>query len=116
MSDVKLESNWGDNVLLCPCCGGENLHHEAVTIYDRFEDAPDVRVTTVEGNEFVSSTVPNDTSANPSSRRHGVGVDFWCESCHGESNSKPAKFTEHFVLQLQQHKGSTYLDWYVPKK
>ena len=111
MSDVQLEANWFDNQLCCPKCGGNNLHHNSVTDYYRTEDGATVRVTTVDGNELSSSIMPNKTSGNPSGRRSGIVIDFWCENCHGEINDAAPEYTEYFKLQIRQHKGTTYLDW-----
>lgn len=116
MSDVVLRKFWHENELLCPVCNGNNLHHNAVIHYHRREDADAVRVTSVEGDEFNSSIVPNETSGNPSRRRDGIAIEFWCENCHGGGEDSDTEFPEYFRLQIQQHKGTTYLDWGIPKK
>ena len=115
MSDITLEKNWYDNELLCPVCNGNNLHHEAVIVYDRREDGEQVRVTHVTGSNFSSVVVPSETAENPSSRRGALAVTFWCENCHGELNGNPADYTKLFKLQIQQHKGTTYFDWNIPE-
>ena len=115
MSDVVLKKVWYDNELLCPVCNGNNLHHNAVIHYHRREDEEIVRVTSVEGGEFVSSLMPNETSGNPSSRRDGIAIEFWCENCHSELNGANPEYSNYFRLQIQQHKGTTYLDWDIPK-
>lgn len=82
--------------LLCPSCGCINLHHEAVEIFECGEDAEyGVHVTVTEGKATMDTTL----SGNPSDRRHGLKISFWCEQCH----EKP-------VLIIKQHKGSTYMD------
>lgn len=115
MSDITLEKDCYDNALLCPVCNGNNLHHVAVTKYSGTEDAEHVRVTRTEGDMFSSIIAPRKTSGNPSSRRGGIVIEFWCENCHGEWNERPANYAENFKLQIQQHKGTTYLDWDIPK-
>lgn len=115
MSDVVLEKVWYHNELLCPVCNGNNLHHNAVIHYHRTEDADAVRVTSVEGDEFNSSIVPNKTSGNPSSRRDGIAIEFWCENCHAMPEETDTEFPAYFRLQIQQHKGTTYFDWNIPE-
>lgn len=115
MSDVVLKKVWYDNELLCPVCNGNNLHHNSVIHYHRREDEETVRVTYVEGAEFSSSLVPNETSGNPSRRRDGIAIEFWCENCHAMAEDTDKEFPAYFRLQIQQHKGTTYLDWDIPK-
>jgi hypothetical protein len=99
--------------LLCPGCGGSNLHHADVLVFDRAEDADEVKRITVEhgadeagypalGSAKVSmSLVPNDSnSGNPSSRRNGITIAFMCENCSAAS-----------VLEIAQHKGATLVGW-----
>jgi hypothetical protein len=71
-----------------------------VTSYDQAEDAELVTKTvTVEGVTSVS-VVPSEGSGNPSSRRDGIAVRFWCEAC----KAKPE-------LLIEQSKGNTYVRW-----
>lgn len=100
---VPVMHNGGDayEPLLCPACGSMNLHHRLVTVYERNEDAAQTRETRIAvGSEITTATVPSAQSGNPSSRRDGLAVGFYCEQC-------PA-LTE---LTIEQHKGSTYLAW-----
>jgi hypothetical protein len=116
MGDITLEKDCYDNALLCPECGGNNLHHGAVTKYSGTEDAEHIRVTRAEGDVFSSIITPRIASGNPSSRRGGIVLEFWCENCHGEWGGRPAHHIHNFRLQIQQHKGTTYLDWDIPSK
>ena len=84
-----------DSVLLCPSCGEINLHHEKIEIFDRDEDSLKGLHTTIE-NKFPK--IDSDIRRNPSSRRHGMLIHFWCENC----DSKP-------ILSISQHKGSTII-------
>lgn len=95
----------GDDVLACPGCGSENLHHETVLVFSRQEDAENVRRTIVmpDGRCNVG-VVKNDMSGNPSSRRDGLTIMFWCECC----DTKP-------MLCVAQHKGSTQIYWSIMK-
>jgi hypothetical protein len=91
--------------LLCPECGRHCLHHDRVTVYDRHdghEDAPTTIITKVEGGTVTQSIRPSDKAGNPSSRRDGVALRFWCEMCPAIAE-----------LTIEQHKGSSYLNWRV---
>jgi hypothetical protein len=87
-----------DRLRDCPACGGLNLHHEEIKVFCRKEDAAAVTETTV--NALRSVTETTDGSLNPSARRGGVTIRFWCEDCH----ARP-------VLQIAQHKGSSLVSW-----
>ena len=90
------------NELICPHCREKYsyLHHDQVTVYSRDEDSPRVTKTVVRDHLAEISTIDNDTSGNPSSRRDGVAIRFWCELCHTISE-----------LTFAQHKGVTQLEW-----
>lgn len=93
-----------DGMLHCPKClasGGHSLHHEGVVSYDREEDGENTVRTIVFPGENATSVVPSRESRNPSERRHGLAVVFYCEVCA----------PERFDLTISQHKGSTYLRW-----
>jgi len=94
----------GETILLCPRCGGESLHHQGVTSYDRSEDAELVIRSVVEGGSTKIDAVPSDGSGNPSSRRDGLSIKFWCEGCKGVDE-------DILELTISQHKGSTVLGW-----
>jgi hypothetical protein len=115
MPDIELDKDWYDNELLCPVCNANNLHHDSVSVYHRREDEEAVRVTTVDGSELVSSVVPNKTSGNPSGRRDGVVISFWCEHCHANADEDFPDHPALFHLEILQHKGTTYLNWKTPK-
>src|SRR5436190_19132022 len=89
----------GDNALACRYCGEQNLHHDRVIVFDRCEDEPKLTKVTVECGVMVE-TVHSCGSGNPSSRRHGLAIKFWCEHC--DKNSE---------LCIAQHKGNTFLSW-----
>src|SRR5262245_61666210 len=91
-------------MLHCPLCGGDYLHHEVVTVYSRKEDADHTLETRVVDRVAESPMVPSKLSANPSTRRHGVSITFTCESC-------PARLE----LILAQHKGQSELAWRRPR-
>jgi hypothetical protein len=88
--------------LTCPGCGGEYsyLHHEAVTAYERAEDAPTTRVVRSNGQTLSVEEVPSSRMGNPSTRRDGIAIEFYCELCPTLSK-----------LTVAQHKGCTYMEW-----
>jgi hypothetical protein len=97
MSYIELDKDNPD-WLLCPECHNFNLHHGRVTIFDRpQEDAPSCAIVVEDG-----MASREDGNGNPSSRRGGVAIRFWCESC--------AAIPE---LTIAQHKGTTVLAWRV---
>lgn len=89
-----IDSGWGA-VLLCPQCGGECLHHDKVEVFERCEDMGGLHITVTDKVE-----TDRDLDENPSCRRHGLKIHFWCEFC----NAIP-------VLSIAQHKGSTCVDF-----
>ena len=89
--------------LICPICEGDNLHQQAVGVYhnpfdSRREDSRGVLVTP--DGECVVHTELHAGVLNPSDRRDGIRISFWCEhSCKTPD------------LLIIQHKGTTYLGW-----
>lgn len=96
------ELNVGEANLQCPACGGDYLHHHKVEVFDRKPDAEVGLHVVVEGE---GATVDTDIQGNPSSRRHGLMIHFWCETCDNRS-----------VLSVVQHKGTTFLSLDVKAK
>ena len=88
--------------LVCPGCGGENLHHGKVTVFKRREDEETVKVITVLDDGIEQKGMLSHLSGNPSSRRDGLRIAFWCENC--DANPE---------LVVSQHKGNTSLYWEV---
>ena len=86
--------------LTCPCCKSEEsyLHHSRVDVFNRQEDEETGNHTVIDG---VKTIIDNDVSGNPSPRRNGVSIIFWCELCE-----------EHSILDIIQHKGMSYMRWY----
>jgi hypothetical protein len=85
----------------CPSCGGDFLHHTSVTTYWRAGEDAD-RGLRVESSAK-STLTTTDTTGNPSSRRDGLAIEFWCEACAALPR-----------LLLAQHKGNTELQWATP--
>ena len=87
--------------LLCPSCGSIFLHHDKVEIFECREDERyGIHVVVSNGK----ATIDTSLEGNPSYRRHGLKIYFWCEEC----GAKP-------ILSANQHKGSTLIDFDVNK-
>jgi hypothetical protein len=86
------------SALLCPACGDNHLHHILVIAFERdSEDAP-TRVIVVQQDSSVRDV--GELGKNPSSRRNGIAIRFWCENCDALAE-----------LTLAQHKGATLVGW-----
>lgn len=83
---------------LCPDCGGNNLHHGKVEVFTR--DAEDSDVGIHVSTDGAKATIDGCLDDNPSRRRDGLNVHFWCENCRS-----------HPILSIVQHKGSTYIQF-----
>lgn len=100
MDELKFGYNWGPDTptLLCPLCGGSDLHHGAIETFERREDAKHGMHTVVTHDHV---DVKYDALVdNPSARRHGFKVTFRCEQC----GTLPP-------LLVLQHKGKTWIGW-----
>jgi hypothetical protein len=98
--------------LMCRC-GGEYLHQGNITIFQRSEDASITTVIAQDNKTVQVSDFPSDDTCNPSPRRHGLIIEFWCELCNNgvdpeDPNAKPP---EPQRLAIFQHKGQTYMEW-----
>lgn len=94
----KFTSPEGDSpaVLLCPNCGHDHLRHGRVEVFERDEDEEKgVHVSVERG----SALIDQNLSGNPSSRRHGLQVEFGCEGC-----------SARLILKIAQHKGQTHVE------
>jgi hypothetical protein len=113
--DKELLGEWHrgmGTMLKCPKCDNDYLHHTNVMVFNCGEDAEKAHLTSVleDGAEAIVTVakVNNNTSLNPSPRRHGLLIDFWCETCGGAG---PDKEPETITLAIFQHKGCTYMNW-----
>jgi hypothetical protein len=95
--------------LRCPRCRGYRLHHGRVTVFHRIEDDEMITQTVVTGPTATVEAVPNSRTTNPSSRRHGIEIEFQCELCHWKKNSDLTN--QRMFLRIAQHKGKTLLEW-----
>ena len=88
-------SNNAEYTLECPSCGCDYLHHYKIESFERDDDEETGVHVSVKGK---SVSVDTDMRRNPSKRRHGMMIYFFCEYC----TTKP-------VIELIQHKGRTHL-------
>lgn len=114
---VQLE-DWGGKLqgLQCPHCGEAYLHQTDVAVFTRHDDADQVKVTTVSDNgEVHEAVIANNVSLNPSPRRYGLRISFWCEHCDGGQTDEEREngVTSNKVpdLAIYQHKGNTFIEW-----
>jgi len=81
--------------LKCPFCDDIALHHKEVEVFDREEDETEGLHVVISDGKF---TTDSNLAGNPSRRRNGLSISFWCENC----SVKP-------VMYIVQHKGSTFI-------
>ena len=101
---LKMNGNRAN--LLCPRCGNSHLHHRGFAAYDRGEDSETVLKTSVEVGKTTVQLVAQAESGNPSPRRDGVVIQFWCEDCGGGDDGSSV-----IELTLAQHTGETEVAW-----
>jgi hypothetical protein len=100
MNELKFEKEWGDKyVLLCPLCRSNFLHHEIVETFERNEDDKKGMHTIVTHEQV--DVKYDSLDDNPSSRRNGLKIKFFCEQCQKKLPT----------LVLSQHKGQTMMGW-----
>ena len=85
--------------LKCPNCGETYLHHDEVTVSFRSSEDSETGLKTIM-SKFGTHVDRNAHEYNPSFRRSGLTIEFWCEICHYES-----------VLSIAQHKGHTEIEF-----
>lgn len=89
-----------DAGLKCPYCGESNgLHHHFIETYCCHDDANKGQRLSIDVNKGLQR-LDDDMTGNPSVRRQGISIHFWCEFGCPDA-----------VLNLIQHKGVTYLQW-----
>lgn len=87
-------------MLRCANCGELNLHAFRVQVFERErEDAETGRTVDVHYGKPLE-TREDAEHGNPSGRRDGIRIFFWCECCPHIS-----------VLAIYQHKGTEYMTW-----
>lgn len=113
-----------EETLTCPNCESDHLHHYGFTDYDRDNDDETESIIDC-GTVMIDNTVKKilghsrthvkrnlaqrgglqvfsapTSDRNPSARRHGIAIKFWCEECPNIS-----------LLCIAQHKGSSLISW-----
>ncbi len=83
--------------LKCPSCGSNALHHAKVEVFDREDDEKEGLHVVISDGKV---TMDRNLEGNPSRRRNGLSISFWCEDC----NVKP-------VMEIVQHKGNTFINF-----
>lgn len=104
--ELDYDDDPASKILLCAGCGGADTHQFRVDIYEREreDDESGVHVF-VEGDPTMEwdPKVGIDNTAsmvdNPSGRRNGLSVHFYCEECRAVTK-----------LSISQHKGATCVD------
>jgi hypothetical protein len=97
--EVKFE----ENRICCPICGDAyGMHHTKIEIFNRSSDDM-ITNHYIFQNGKISNNYDGKKAneENPSLRRSGIKIKFYCESCNDKE----------FTLCLAQHKGSTFLYW-----
>ena len=115
--DVKVV----DGILCCPVCEQEgtgvygNLHEYGVEVFFRGEDSDHGMHGYISGRDLFMDARGDCglTSRNPSARRGGMIIYFYCEHHSYELET----LHPYFVLELNiaQHKGDTLMGWTVKK-
>jgi hypothetical protein len=101
--------SWGLGMHMhCPACGHDYTHQTRIEVHCRQDDASDApgQRVIVDG---VKVHIDRDMTNNPSYRRDGIRIYFWCELC---GSDRP------FSVTIVQHKGRTFFEaqYYVEDK
>ena len=90
------KSEDGENILMCPHCGEIFLHQYKTEIFDCDEDDKEGLHITTDRNLRID--ISKNLFDNPSPRRDGLRIHFYCEICKASS-----------ALEIYQHKGQTFV-------
>ncbi len=89
-------------VLCCPRCGFNYLHHTRIEVFERSEDDEKGTHVIVDNDKIL---VDKNLENNPSMRRDGLKIFFWCEGCSPDDGS-----LDDIVMTIAQHKGKTLVN------
>ena len=111
-----IDTETGHNALLCPQCGGNNLHQGAVHVWQRSSEESKTGAYSCADHARSNVQYDADMGGNPSLRRDGMTIEFECENCNGAPppHENPAFAERKSYLHIVQHKGTTYLSWNKP--
>jgi hypothetical protein len=89
--------------LACPNCREDSgLHHTEIEIFNRKKQ--DSNKGAYVYSDYMTTVISDDVSTmdgNPSTRRDGIRIKFFCEFCDDLE----------FILTIVQHKGTTYMQF-----
>lgn len=111
MALIRYSRTGIEDAVVCPNCTSGFVHHVGVDIYERHEDKDTGTHVSVFGidtddreSHLNKASVVVDTSmtGNPSARRQGLVIHFWCEGCRAQ-----------LQLSVAQHKGQTLINFDV---
>ena len=91
-------------VLLCPRCRYDYLHQGRVEVYQRTEEDGASGIAAIIAGAVSDGVMDN----NPSHRRDGVRIWFFCEEC---CQGDDGEWQEDLAMTIVQHKGRTYVGW-----
>lgn len=107
---VKLNSQNNTRQLLhCPVCGDEYLHHHKMKFLESFQDDWDSggMQTLANGHSVTMERVRDEESHKIPGRRGAILIYFSCENCQAGANPKK----DLYILGIIQHKGQTFMQW-----
>jgi len=96
-----VEESQYNSILTCPRCGESYLHHIETNVYERGEDDKTGVHIKIRKSKVI---VDNNMDGNPSRRRHGMIIGFYCEHCNND------KRTDLIMFSISQHKGQTFIE------
>jgi len=96
LKSIKMEQD----TLCCPC-GCPQIHPFKTESF--FRSAEDSEYGTHSTTNHNEARTDRDMKENPSPRRDGIKIYFWCEWCR-----------KNLELQIIQHKGDTIIGWIDP--
>jgi len=92
-------------VLACPACGFGFMHQCGVEVFSRDEEDSETgqHVSVNHGEQASVTNVVTTAEGNPSRRRDGIKIKFWCEDCRNKESP--------YELVIRQHKGNEHMFW-----
>lgn len=103
----------GEGTLLCPHCGSNNLHHDRIEAFNRNHEDDEIGHHIVLDTDNSTIALETGMDGNPSSRRNGISIFFWCEGCCLTDVEDDPISPDRVVLTIAQHKGATLvsIEW-----